>query len=87
MMRGFYGPGSDFLARGDFWWMGLGSMIVHFIFWIAIIYLVVKFVNKYFNRVDETKIKENTAMSILRERYARGEIDSEEFKQKKADLE
>jgi len=87
MMRGFYGPGNDFLARGDFWWMGLGSMIVHLIFWIVIIYLVVKFVNKYFNRVDETKIKENTAMSILRERYARGEIDSEEFKQKKADLE
>jgi putative membrane protein len=81
MMHGFYGPG------GGLWWMGAGSMLVHLIFWGIVIYLIIRFANKYFNKTHETKVKENSAMAILRERYARGEIDAEEFQKKKADLE
>ena len=62
-------------------------MIIHFIFWAVVIYFAIKLVNKYVKKVDESKVKENSAMSILRERFAKGEIDSEEFKQKKTELE
>jgi putative membrane protein len=81
MMHGFYGPGSHF------WWMGAGSMLVHLLFWAVVIYFIIKFANKYFNKSHETMVKENSAMAILRERYARGEIDADEFKQKKENLE
>lgn len=79
MMRGFYG--------NDFWWMGLTPMIINLIFWGVIIFVAVKMLNNYFNRVDASKSKEDSAMAILRERYAKGEIDEEEFKKKKSELE
>lgn len=85
-MMHFYGPGSNFLARGDFWWMGVGSMFIHVLLWALVIFLIVKFANRYLDRMDQSKAKDNSALQILQERYARGEIDAEEFKQKKADL-
>lgn len=79
MMRGFYGH--------DFWWMGITPMIINLIFWGVIIFVAVKMLNNYFSRVDASKSKEDSAMAILRERYAKGEIDEEEFKKKKSELE
>ena len=86
MMHNFYGPGVYSTAQGDFWWMG-ASMIAHLLFWIVVIYFTVKLINKYFHKANDSKVKEDTAIYILRERYAKGEIDSEEFKQRKAELE
>ncbi|MZQ74945.1 MAG: hypothetical protein GT589_02170 [Peptoclostridium sp.] len=79
MMRGFYGH--------DFWWMGFTPMIINLIFWGVVIFIAVKLLNNYLNRVDASKSKEDSAMAILRERYAKGEIDDEEFKKKKSELE
>lgn len=87
MMHHFYGPGGNYFMQGNFGWMGITSMIIHLLFWAVVIYFAIKLVNKYVKNVDESKIKENSAMSILRERFAKGEIDSEEFKQKKIELE
>lgn len=42
---------------------------------------------KYFAKVQIPGAQGDRSMSILRERYARVEIDSEEFKRIKADLE
>lgn len=65
----------------------MASMIMYLLFWAIVIIIVLRNFKKYYARTEHQQAKEDTAMSILRERYARGEIDAEEFKQKKADLE
>jgi putative membrane protein len=57
------------------------------IFWIAIIvgiFFLVKWIVMQ-SRPGEQKGEENP-LAILKKRYARGEIDKEEFEQKKKDL-
>ncbi len=57
------------------------------IFWIAIIVGII-FLVKWIvmqSRPGEQKREENP-LEILKKRYARGEIDKEEFEQKKKDL-
>ncbi len=57
------------------------------IFWIAIIvgiFFLVKWIVMQ-SRQGEQKGEENP-LEILKKRYARGEIDKEEFEQKKKDL-
>jgi putative membrane protein len=65
----------------------LASIVLYLLFWAVVIIIAFGLFKKYYLRMDHPKSKEDTALSILRERYARGEIDAEEFKQKKADLE
>lgn len=85
-MHPFYGSVSEFLAEGQ-WWIGLLSMAMYLIFWSVVIIFAVKLFKKYFaDRPTLPKPEEDTALKILRERYARGEIDGEEFKKKKEDL-
>lgn len=85
-MHPFYGSVTEFLAEGQ-WWIGLLSMAMYLIFWAVVIVFAVKLFKKYFgDRATPLKSEEDSALKILRERYARGEIDAEEFKQKKSDL-
>ncbi|SFE53679.1 SHOCT domain-containing protein [Trichococcus pasteurii] len=85
-MHPFYGAVSEFFAEG-YWWIGLLSMVLYLLFWAVVIVFAVKLFKKYFaDREIPPKTKEDSALTILRERYARGEIDAEEFKQKKSDL-
>lgn len=86
-MHPFYGPSSQFMGEGYIWWLGMASMILYLFFWAVVIIFAVRLFKKYFLGPDQPKAREDTALSILRERYAKGEIDAEEFKQKKADLE
>ncbi|HCP15237.1 MAG TPA: hypothetical protein DIT32_05645 [Peptococcaceae bacterium] len=85
-MHPYYGPSSQWLGDGGTWWLGLASMILYLVFWAVVIIVAVRLFKKYFNPSGLPKEKEDQAMQILRERYAKGEIDAEEFKQKKADL-
>lgn len=59
------------------------------IFWIIIIVVLVFLVKWLFeqsgSRYSESKEKE-TPLEILKKRYARGEINKQEFEQKKKDL-
>ncbi|MFD1363202.1 SHOCT domain-containing protein [Lentibacillus salinarum] len=61
-----------------------GSMILNMVIWIIVlgflIYGIVLLILKPFEK------KENSSIQILRERYARGEIDDQEFEAKKAVL-
>ena len=59
-----------------------GGGIMMIIFWGIIIYFIVWLVRS--NKTSEVDNKK--ALDILKERYARGEIEKKEFEEKKKDL-
>jgi putative membrane protein len=68
-----------------FGWHGYGGGFM-WIFWILIIAALIWFVVIAMRDRKVTSERNGSALDILRERYARGEIDREEFEQKKKDL-
>ncbi|MEJ2060741.1 MAG: SHOCT domain-containing protein [Gammaproteobacteria bacterium] len=70
-------------------WMGYAGGFLMLVFWILVIILLVALVRGAFNwhapHHDE-KPRSNRALEILEERYARGEIEREEFESKRHDL-
>jgi len=76
--------GYDGFGYGGFG-MGIGMLL----FWGLIIAVIVVLVVRAFggsSRGDAPRLPEKTALDILRERYAKGEIDKAEFEQKRNDL-
>ena len=72
---------------GGAWGMGYGGPFM-ILFWILIVVGVVLLVKWFAGQSSADKgPRERTPLEILRERYARGEIDREEFEQKRRDLE
>lgn len=74
---------------GDYGWgWGMGSgMISVVLFWVLAILgivILVKWIAAGSGGVERTQAK--TALDILKERYVRGEIERDEFEQKKRDL-
>jgi putative membrane protein len=63
-------------------WLGPVAMVV---FWAlgatAIVFLI-----RYLARQSRASTDESSAVAILKERYAKGEINREEFEQKRKDL-
>jgi putative membrane protein len=64
-------------------WMFGGLMMV--VFWGLVIGLIVLAVRGFSGRSDTTPPP--NALDILRERYAKGEIDEDEYERRKAKLE
>ena len=84
-----YGPGynAGYGLNNGYWWTGLIGMAVQLIFWIALILIGVYFFRRLGPRVSSGSFVRNDAsLDILRERYARGEIDSEEYERRKQNL-
>jgi len=74
------------MGGGAGWGMGFGGIFM-ILFWVVIIVAVVmlvKWLAGGSSRIDLPR--EKSALDILKERYARGEIGKEEFEQKKRDL-
>ncbi len=72
-----------------FGWWGHGVGWVFMIFsWLIVIVGVVAMIRWVLEgRWGKTEPRERTALEFLKERYAQGEIDREEFEQKRGDLE
>ncbi len=65
-------------------WFGPFLMIA---FWVLVILGIVYLVKTIAGGRISSSAKEETAIDILKKRYAKGEIDAEEFARKKKDLE
>jgi putative membrane protein len=88
---GFMGPG----MMGS-WGMGMGwpGMIFMWIFWLLIIVGLILLIRWLVQSSRDNRLpasgpptsRSSRALDILAERYARGEIDKEEYEQKKRDL-
>lgn len=81
--------------RGDWSWgmhpmswmwggWGLAMMIMMLVFWGVLIVGIVLAIRWLAGQRDRSR--SDRALGILRERYARGEIDKEEFEAKRRDL-
>lgn len=70
-----------YMNEGMGFGMGLGMLLI----WGVLIALIVLLVRLAIGQGPSAR-RERTALAILEERYARGEIGREEFEQKKRDL-
>jgi putative membrane protein len=64
-------------------WLGGGFM---WLFWILLIIVIVWIVKAAVGNSSNSPGIQISALDILKERYAKGEIDQEEFEQKRKDL-
>ncbi len=67
--------------------MGMAGIGMHLIFGIGIILLGIYLFRRKASHVQAEGLGKYSGMDILRERYARGEIDSAEYQSRKQDLE
>lgn len=84
-----YGPGYGHGYFGGYWWMGMIMMVIQVLFWGAVIYFGIHLFRSYNSRISTGNAGSYARldpMDILRERYARGEIDAEEYRRRKEDL-
>jgi putative membrane protein len=67
------------------WWgWGIGMMAMMFLFWALVIVGLIVGIRWLLGKGKEEK--SDSAIEILRQRYARGEINKDEFEAKKKDL-
>jgi putative membrane protein len=57
-----------------------------FIFWVLVVLGVVYLVKMISGRGKREEAAQETALDILKKRYAKGEISKEEFEEKKKDV-
>lgn len=80
-----YGWGNGFGMMG-----GVGGFIMMMLFGILLIGLIFLLIfrgNNSCGTGHHTSVQNNNALEILKSRYAKGEIDTEEFNQRKKELE
>ena len=72
------------------WGMGWFGWIFMIIFWgliiVGLVFLIKWLVHGTGGRSESWNRRSSNAIEILKERYARGEIDKQEFEEKKKDL-
>lgn len=67
------------------WWgWGLGMMVLMLLFWVLVIVGLVVGIRWLLGQGRESR--SDSALEILRQRYARGEINKEEFEARRRDL-
>ncbi len=84
-----YGQGSGSGMMGWGYGMGWFGMILMALFWVAVIVGIILLIRWIFVSTGTRgrgTTSADSALEILKRRYARGEINKEEFDQKKKDL-
>lgn len=77
----------EYMHNGYSWGgmaFGMASMLLFWVLLIAAVVILVRYLPG--TGISPKRRQEKTALDILKERYARGEIGREEFEQKKRDL-
>lgn len=90
MMGGWSSPfnNNSTINMMNFGFGSFGSFgfIFMILWWVLIIVGIVALIKWLTNQSRSTRDQKKSALDILKERYARGEIDKKEFEQKKKDL-
>lgn len=77
------------MAWGGSWGSGWGLFgLMHLLWWIVVLLAVIALLRWTSGRavLGARTLEEDRAIDILRERYARGEIDKAEFEERKREL-
>jgi len=84
MWPGMMGPGMMNWGYGAGWLIGIFNIV----FWLVLIIAIVYFIKwlSASSRQGGYEKRGDSALEILRERYAQGEIDKDEFEEKKKTL-
>ena len=80
------GAGHGFMVNGSIGWWGLIPLACHLIFMSILVILAVVIRRRHAAKVRMIQKQNDPALLLLRERYAQGEIDTEEFNRRKEDL-
>jgi uncharacterized membrane protein len=73
----------NMMGSWPFSWFGMGIGLLYMVlFWGLIIWLIVWLINKYGKQTGKTE----SAMEILKKRFARGEINKKRFEEMKKEL-
>jgi putative membrane protein len=83
---GGWGMGSGMMGGYGMGWLGSILMIVFWILILVGLVFLIKWLIQSTGRDKATESGGNRSLDILKERYARGEIDKEEFETKRKDL-
>jgi putative membrane protein len=95
VMTGFLMPGAALAQEWGYewgrgmhpmWWgaWGFGMMVMMLLFWVLVVVGLVIGIRWLLAQGKEPR--SDSALEILRQRYARGEINKEEFEARKRDL-
>jgi putative membrane protein len=83
---GMMGPGMMGFGLMGWGGMGFGWMMLLPVIFLVILIVGVYFIVTWLRGEDKTSHVPNTALEVVKERYAKGEITAEEFKKMKRDL-